>query len=81
MFEIHISENAVSVNSKISELSLGEDVLISSIVRNDKIILPKGNVHIKANDILFVLVQADKIDRINLVLNRCKNLDGPCNQL
>lgn len=78
MFEIHITEDSVSIDRKISELPLGQNVLISSIVRNGEIILPKGNVHIKANDILFILVPSDDIDRINLLLNQCSDLDGPC---
>lgn len=78
MFEIHITEDSVSIDRKISELPLGQNVLISSIVRNGEIILPKGNVHIKANDILFILVPSDDIDRINLLLNQCNGLDGPC---
>ena len=78
MFEIHISEDSVSINRKISELPLGQNILISSIIRDGRIILPKGNVHIKANDILFILVPADDIDRINLLLNQCNGLDGPC---
>ncbi len=79
LFEIHINEQATSVDVKISELDLGQDVLISSIIRNGKIILPKGNVRIKANDILFVFVPIDNIEQINLALNRCKNIDSPCN--
>ncbi|HUH44002.1 MAG TPA: potassium/proton antiporter [Treponemataceae bacterium] len=69
MFEIHIDDDAQSINKKISKLDLGQDVLISSIIRDGKIVLPKGNVCIKAQDILFILTSTEKIDEINAILN------------
>ena len=69
MFEIHIDDDAQSINTKISKLDLGQDVLISSIIRDGKIVLPKGNVCIKAQDILFILTSTEKIDEINAILN------------
>lgn len=69
MFEIHVEENAYCINKSISELNLDKDVLISSIVRNGQIILPKGNTKIKENDILFVLAHLSKINDVNCKIN------------
>lgn len=55
MFEMLIEENAECCNKKIMDLHLPDGVLITSIVRNDRLISPKGNTEIQMNDILFVL--------------------------
>lgn len=69
MYEFHITDKAPCVNKRISELDLGKEVLISSIIRNEKMILPKGNVVIKANDIVYMLGKAKSIDEVNRRLN------------
>ena len=69
MYEITVEENSKSINVPISELNLGKDVLISSIVRDGKIILPKGHTKIDAHDILFILAQSSKIDGIIKSIN------------
>lgn len=68
MFEIHVSPKASCLHKRISELSLGKDVLISSIIRNDKIILPKGSTELLENDILFILAHAADIKEISKIL-------------
>ncbi|MDY0132155.1 MAG: potassium/proton antiporter [Desulforegulaceae bacterium] len=69
MFEIHIVEDAPSANIKIADLNLGAEALITSIVRDDKIIMPKGNVKLKSHDIIYLLAHSAEIDEINLKLN------------
>ncbi len=65
MFELHVRPNAHCIGSKISELPLGKDVLISSIIREERILLPKGNTELQENDILFILAHADRIREIS----------------
>ena len=50
------------------DLKLPEDVLITSIVRNDKLISPKGNTEIQPNDILFFLSPINKKDVVSNIL-------------
>jgi len=69
MYEITVEENSKSINVPISELTLDKDVLISSIVRDGKIILPKGQTKLDAHDTLFILAQSSKIDSIIKQIN------------
>ncbi len=69
MYEITVEENSKSINVPISELNLDKDVLISSIVRDGKIILPKGQTKLDAHDTLFILAQSSKIDSIIKQIN------------
>ena len=50
------------------DLHLPDEVLITSIVRNDKLISPKGNTEIQDDDILFILAPVAKIKVISHLL-------------
>lgn len=65
MFEFHVPRDAPCVGKRIADISLGRDVLISSIIRDERIILPKGGTELKENDILFILAHADRIKEIS----------------
>lgn len=69
MFELSIEEKAVCCNKKIMDLHLPDGVLITSIVRNDKLISPKGNTEIQGNDILFILAPVAKIRVVSHLLS------------
>lgn len=69
MYEIHIKEEAPCLNISLSKLNLGKDVLISSIIRDGTLILPKGSTTIQDNDILYVLAHSSQINDINSKLN------------
>lgn len=68
MFELSIEENATCCNKKIMDLHLPEGVLITSIVRDDKLISPQGNTEIQPNDILFVLIPVEKKKNVTYLL-------------
>lgn len=68
MYEVHIEPDAYCVDRRISELQLGREVLISSIIRDERLILPKGGDIIMPNDILFILAHADEIEAVNEAL-------------
>jgi cell volume regulation protein A len=69
MFELHVGERSPCAGRTISQLGLGADVLISSIVRDGKLIPPKGNTAIIEHDILFVLARPDQISDIEMGIN------------
>lgn len=69
MYEILVQDNAPCINKKLFELNFDKDVLISSIIRNGNLILPKGNTTIKENDILYILTNEIKINEINQRIN------------
>jgi len=69
MIEIPVQATSPYKNTPISRLNLDKDMLITSIVRDGNIILPKGNTIIKENDILFLLAPLSKINDINRIIN------------
>ena len=68
MYELPIEEKDLCCNKKIMDLKLPEDVLITSIVRKDKLISPKGNTEIQPNDILFFLSPINKKKVVSKIL-------------
>lgn len=69
IFDIYIEDYAACIGHKIIDLHLDKDILISSIVRDGKIIFPKGDTVIEKNDILYVLAHTAKIQSITERLN------------
>ena len=69
IFDVYIEDYASSIGKKILELNLDKDTLISSIVRDGKIIFPKGDTVIQKHDILYVLAHSAKIKSITAQLN------------
>ncbi len=63
MFEVIVEETSRNIDIPIKELNLDKEVLISSIVRNGQIILPKGSTRLQGNDILYILSHSSKIDK------------------
>ena len=70
IFDIYIENHSGSIGQKISDLHLDKDTLISSIVRDGKIIFPKGDTVIQKSDILYVLAHSAKIKEITEKLNQ-----------
>ena len=68
MFEQSIEEKAKCCGKKIMDLHLPEGVLITSIVRDDKLISPQGNTEIQPNDILFILAPVERIKVVSHLL-------------
>ena len=69
MFEIRIEAGSEADGRCIRDLGLPNEVLISSIVRDEKIVLPKGSTLVRADDLLFVLVPKRRIDEVSGILN------------
>ncbi len=55
MLEIPVEVDFAACGRCIAELGLDHDILISSIVRRDRLIAPRGDTRIEAGDLLFVL--------------------------
>lgn len=77
MIQVELTQNSVYVNRIISDLSLERDVLISAIVRNNKLILPRGNTVLLADDILYVMCPICKIDEVTQFFNAKAQLPPP----
>lgn len=70
MFEIRVEKNSISAGLRIRDLALPKEALISSVVRKERIIPPKGTTSIEADDILFVLAPTKDIEKVSLLINR-----------
>ena len=63
--EVHISnKQSHLLNMTISQLPLPKDCLITAIIRNDKIITPKGNVRLHENDVVYILIEKGRRSEI-----------------
>jgi cell volume regulation protein A len=69
MFELRIGERSMASGRCIRDLGLPNDVIISSIVRKEKIVPPKGTTCLEAEDLLFVLAPKGRIDDVSRILN------------
>lgn len=64
LIEIEIDESIFKKECSVAGLKLKNDVTITMINRNDKIIAPSGNIIIKPGDVIFLLVQQEKIKEV-----------------
>ena len=64
LIEVEIDENIFLKGCLISELNMEKDATITMINRKNKIIVPSGEVKILPGDIVFLLVQHEKIDEV-----------------
>jgi NhaP-type Na+/H+ and K+/H+ antiporters with a unique C-terminal domain len=70
MFELRVDSNSVADGTCIRDLGLPNDVLISSIVRGDKIVPPKGSTFLMAGDLVFILAPKRLVDELCRELNK-----------
>lgn len=69
MFELRIEDTSPNISKSIMELHLGKDVVVSAIVREGKLIPPKGNTLLLADDVLYILTSTKKIAELNRKIN------------
>jgi len=74
LFEIHIEPGARATGRSIRDLGLPHDIVISSIVRDGRIILPKGGSVVETDDLLYALGPPSLVEATSAVLNA---KDGP----
>lgn len=69
--ELMLSQSSPATGKKLCDMELGEDAIICCIVRGAKIIVPKGQTIIQANDKLLVLSTPSVQNRvIDLIMGR-----------
>lgn len=64
IIDTQIHEGSPFVGKKLMDLFLPEDMVISSIMREGKIISPRGNTVIHNNDIVFFMGHRDEIEQV-----------------
>lgn len=59
--EFVVNNNSVNINKKLKDMKINEDSLVSTIVRDNKIIIPTGDDVIKAGDRIIVVTKSTKL--------------------
>ncbi|AEE15904.1 potassium/proton antiporter [Treponema brennaborense] len=62
--DVQIHEDSPWSGKRLAELSLPEDIVVSSMVRDGKILSPRGNTLIHNDDILFIMGSPDRIEQV-----------------
>lgn len=75
IIEYIVTENAEINNKKIMELKLPEDALVNAIIRQNKLIAPKGSTSIQNGDVMYVLVSKENIEELKQLLYKEKEID------
>lgn len=69
MVEALIQENYICCNKIVSELKLPDECVIVSLIRNDKVLFPRGNTIILSGDKILMVTNAEKkLDVENAVI-------------
>jgi cell volume regulation protein A len=78
IIEIVLEEGSPAANLLIRELKLPQDVLITAIVRNNKVVTPKGSTQLFAGDILYILIEKPQRDRVKSIFlqNKLASLEA-----
>jgi potassium/hydrogen antiporter len=70
MFELRVEAGTEAEGRCIRDLGLPAEVLISSIVRKETIVPPRGGTRLEADDLLFVLAPKAGIEELSKALGR-----------
>jgi len=77
LFDLEIGPDSAAVGTRIADLRLPPETLISSIVRGEKLILPKGSTVLAAGDLISVMAPAAGIDAATAALNARADEEEP----
>lgn len=67
--QITVDSGMPVVGKTLSELNLGEGLLIGAIFRNDELIVPNGSTKIKAGDKLTILSMLSRVPELEKIIN------------
>lgn len=68
--EFLVREDVKFLNRKLKEINIIDDIIIATIVRNDKIIIPSGDDVIELGDRVIVITKKDRLSDINDIVSR-----------
>ena len=67
--EFLIKEDIKFLNKKLKDVNIKSDVIVATIVRDDKIIIPSGDDKIELGDRVIIITKRDKIVDINHIVS------------
>lgn len=62
--DVQIHEDSPWNGHRLAQLALPEDIVVSTMVRNGKIISPRGNTMLMNNDILFIMGEPARVKEV-----------------
>ncbi len=71
--EIVVKDNMPVAGKKLSELNLGEGLLVGAINRRGELIIPNGTTMIKSGDKLTILAMLSKVPEIEKLINNANS--------
>lgn len=75
MFEVELVSGSNAADRSLASLGFDSDILISSIIRDGKLIIPKGHTLLKEHDILYVLAETKRIEEISEKINKKNGIE------
>lgn len=75
LLEYNVKKDSCLINKQLQEIPLPKSSLVNAIVRQDKIITPRGDTTIKGKDLLFILVKYEDKDELLSTLEGCPQSD------
>jgi trk system potassium uptake protein len=66
--EVTLAVDSPAVDKEISELGLPRDSTVVAVLRNDHVVVPRGDTTVRAGDEVIVLVTSDSEDAVRLIL-------------
>lgn len=67
--EIDIPNNFYLHGKKLNEIKIPDECIIISILRNDKVIIPRGNIKILSNDKIMILAKNSSLSQIKNIFH------------
>ncbi|RVU54220.1 Trk system potassium transporter TrkA [Anaerosphaera multitolerans] len=74
--ELVLKEGVLALNKQVQDLNLKKGVLIVSVVRDNEVIIPKGDTVLKAGDHVIIFWAHDMLDEMNRVFKTVRQKNG-----
>jgi trk system potassium uptake protein TrkA len=68
LIEVTLAGHGKAVDREIVDLEFPRDSTVVAVLRNDRVIVPRGDTRLQAGDEVLVLVTADSIDEVQEIL-------------
>jgi trk system potassium uptake protein TrkA len=68
LIEVTLAAESPAVDRELVEVGFPRDSTVVAVLRNDRVVVPRGDTRLLAGDEVLVLVTADSIDEVNKLL-------------
>ena len=60
LIELHVTEDMTVAGRRLAELAIPDGSIVTAVVRDNQVIVPKGDIEIRADDVLLITTQRDR---------------------